>query len=387
MTTQTVGDSGVANAAVQQTKEIPIHNIWLLMLWSSVLYRDHTKYLRNQELAGSESDPEKVPNLIAEVLAYAVELRLKRNLSYAFRRRSDDLRRVRGRIDLLRTERFALLDKGLVACRFDELTVDTPPNRYVMAALTHLARRVGESNESAAKQLATRCRSASSALASAGVTRDPRLDEPQGRADATRQLRYYTNPEDRLMLAAAQLAFDLDIPTEDNGTNQVYAVRRDDVWLRALFEQAVAGFFEVVLNPQGWSVGHGKWIDWRYSHPSGGLSAILPRMQQDIVLEHLRDARRIVIDTKFTDITTPGFRRDESLRSGYIYQIYAYVRSQERDDDPASLNSTGILLHPAIDDDVDEWADIQRHQFRFATVNLNADSHTIRERLLDIVGA
>ncbi len=386
MTTQTAGDSGAAATSdnPQANGRIPINNIWLLMLWASVLYRDHTKHLRNQELAGSEEDPENIPNLIAEVLAYAVELRLKRNLSYAFRRRADDLRRVRGRIDLLRTERFALLDKGLVACRFDELTVDTPPNQYVMAALIHLARRVGQSNKNAAKQLSTRCRSAASALAAAGVTRDPRLDEPRGRADAARQLRYNTNPEDRLMLAAAQLAFDLDIPTEQDGTNQMYAVQRDDIWLRRLFEQAVAGFFRVALSPQGWRVHYREKIHWNYSSsPSKELQDILPSMEPDIMLNR-SDARRIVIDTKFTDITTPGWHRPETLRSGYIYQIYAYVRSQERNDDPASLNSTGVLLHPAIDDNVDESADIQGHRFRFMTVDLSKPSADIRDRLMAI---
>ena len=38
--------------------------------------------------------------------------------------------------------------------------------------------------------------------------------------------------------------------------------------------------------------------------------------------------RRIVIDTKFTSIVTAGWYREETLRSGYVYQIYAYLRSQ-----------------------------------------------------------
>ena len=54
-------------------------------------------------------------------------------------------------------------------------------------------------------------------------------------------------------------------------------------------------------------------------------------------------------------------------------------------DDPTTLDSTGVLLHPAIDLELDESALIQGHEIRFATVNLAADSTTIRNQLLRIV--
>lgn len=73
------------------------------------------------------------------------------------------------------------------------------------------------------------------------------------------------------------------------------------------------------------------------------------------------------------------------LKSGHIYQIYAYLRSQERPDDALSRTSTGVLLYPAIDACVDESATIQGHPIRFATVDLAADSPTIRRQLLRIV--
>ena len=71
-----------------------------------------------------------------------MERRLRRNLNSEFDRRVDDLTRVRGRIDSLRTERRQLLQQGRIACSFDELTTDTPRNRYVRAALNHLHRMV-----------------------------------------------------------------------------------------------------------------------------------------------------------------------------------------------------------------------------------------------------
>ena len=99
----------------------------------------------------AEDNPDEIPDLVAEILTRAVERRLRRNLSSEFHRREADLTRVRGRIDAFRTERRHLLQQGKIACSFDELTTDTPRNRYVRAALNHLYRLVN------GKELLRRC--------------------------------------------------------------------------------------------------------------------------------------------------------------------------------------------------------------------------------------
>ena len=106
-------------------------------------------------------------------------------------------------------------------------------------------------------------------------------------------------------------------------------------------------------------------------------------MRTDIILD-APDGRQLVIDTKFTSILTRGWHREESLKSGHIYQIYAYVRSQEQPENPAcpGNSASGMLLHPAIDRHVDESVMIQGHQIRFVTVDLSAKPESIRRALL-----
>ena len=65
--------------------------------------------------------------------------------------------------------------------------------------------------------------------------------------------------------------------------------------------------------------------------------------------------------------------------------MYAYLRSQEREADLLSLSSTGILLHPSVEESLDEFAVIQGHKIRFTTVDLAADSKTIRGQLTRVV--
>lgn len=350
---------------------IPIRNIWLLLLYASDIYRE----LPQARRVNLEDAPDDIPNLVAELLTHAVERRMRRNLSFGYQHRHADLNRVCGRIDLLRTERHQLLQQGKIACSFEELTIDTPRNRFVRAALLKLAKVVQT------PALTRRCRSVAASMEHAGVTGSVRYRgrrvmpfDRLGRLDA----------DDRQMLAAARLAFDLALPSEDIGVSQFSIPDRDEHWARRLFERAVGGFYAVVLSKQDWQVRRGNRINWTVKPHTPGLREILPSMQTDIVLEHRKSGRRIVIDTKFTSVIERGWHRDKSLKTEHIYQLYAYLRSQERTADPLSLNATGILLYPSVDGGVNEAGVIQGHEIRFVTVNLAANSRSIRDRLLEI---
>ena len=350
---------------------IPVRNIWLLLLYASQLYRE----LPASQRVALEYAPDDIPELVAEILANAVERRLRRNLSHDYRRRHADLNRVRGRLDLFRTERRQLLQRAWVACVFDELTIDTPRNRYVKAALLRLASVVNR------PELASRCRNLGARLERAGVQTE--LDPKRMRRDATLDNLGWTDAEERRMLAAARLALDLRIPTEQAGSVLLVIPDRDSNKGWKLYEDAVAGFYRVALSGCDWRVRPQSPISWPLGNPTPRLPDIMPGMIRDVVLE--RAGRRIVIDTKFTSILHKGEHGKETFKSGHIYQMYAYLRSQENAADPPSQDSTGVLLYPSLGVDYDESATIQGHRIRFATVDLAAETETIRKQLLRTV--
>ena len=344
---------------------IPVRNLWLLMLYASEFFRWHGK-----DRAGQEENPDDLPDLIAEVLAHAVAERQRRHLSLGYRTREAALNRVRGRIDLLATERRQLLARALVACRFGVLTIDTPRNRFVRAALETISRLVRR------QELAHRCRKLANDMKAMGVsglppTRRQMSTDRFGRHDA----------DDRYMVAAARLAFDLALPTEEAGAGALPLPDREEGWVRRLFERAVGGFCQVVLRPEGWRVHTGSTLKWQSEGKTAGIDDILPNMRTDIVLDHPSSGRRIVIDTKFTAMLKSGRYRDWTLRSGYLYQIYTYLRSQVGRGDPLADRAEGLLLHPSVGESVDEAAIIQGHRIRFATVDLAAPTPEIRARL------
>ena len=140
------------------------------------------------------------------------------------------LSRMRGRIALLRTERQRLLERGKIACRFDELTANTTRNCYVRTGLEVIAKVVRD------QELAHRCRSLATRLRRMGVVGAcPSRSEVSifrfGRHDA----------HDREMLEAARLAFDLALPTETAGMQHLPLPDREGLWIRKLFEKGIAG--------------------------------------------------------------------------------------------------------------------------------------------------
>ena len=357
-----------AHEGIGRIGRIPVRNLWLLMLYASDLFRDFEK-----AKVSVEDNPDDIPNLVAEMLCRRVERRIQRNLSYGYQSREAILGRVRGRIDLLNTERHRLLDRGKVACRFHELTINTARNRYVWAALEKISKSVDE-------KLARQCRSLAASLRRMGVTGEcPNRGEVSidrfGRHDA----------DDQPMVAAAHLAFNLALPTEASGAKLLSLPDREITWIRKLYEKGIAGFYNVVLSKGGWRVDAGKTIGWQIESKSPGIDKLLPSMRTDIILDHSDAGRRIVIDTKFNSVVTQGWYREETLRSGYIYQIYAYLRSQEGNGDLLAENASGLLLHPSVDDMVNEAVVIQNHEIRFATVDLGATAKEIRKHLLQVL--
>ncbi|PWF24438.1 5-methylcytosine-specific restriction endonuclease system specificity protein McrC [Ancrocorticia populi] len=343
-------------------------NIWLLMVYAS-----ESREAINRSEVLLDGNPDELVDVIAELLHGKVQIRLRRNLTPGYVRRNDELRRLRGRLDLLRTERKRLVAKGKVVCSYEELTVDTPRNRMIRFALDKVSLRV--SNE----QLATGCRSLAAQFNHLGVSAIPPsqseiVTDSFGRHDAG----------DREVVALARLALTMCIPTEQSGHNLIAEPDKADRWVRELFEKAVAGYYKVMLPSLGWLVKHHEHLKWPRDGQTTGFQGLLPGMETDITLRHQEAGRMIVIDTKFTSATTVDMYGSQRFKSGYLYQLYAYLRTQENQSNLAH-SASGVLLHPSVNELIDEAALVQGHIMRVATVDLNASAKQIRDRIRDVV--
>lgn len=347
---------------------IPVRNLWALLIYASDLARFLDRFDATAE------DDAELPDLLGRLLISVVERRLHRSLSRGYQAKENVLSRVRGRIDWLETQTDLLLRRGRIACRYGELTHDTPRNRLVRMALEAMQIRVSRGD------LAASCGRLARDLQLAGVS----ACRPS-RAEISRDQIGRHDDDDRMMVKVAELALDLVLPSETAGKGRLTRLDRDELLLRRIFEKAVAGFYRHELHGRdGWSVRPQATLRWQAELPTSGLMPLLPSMAADIVLQH-EQSRRIVLDTKFTSIITSRPYGGAGFKSAHLYQIYAYLRSQAGCGDLLAEQAEGILLHPALDRHLDEAVTIQGHRMRFVTVDLTSSTKEMRAALLDLV--
>ncbi|WP_276824547.1 5-methylcytosine restriction system specificity protein McrC [Mycolicibacterium mageritense] len=344
---------------------IPVRNLWLLMLYASKLFATNGRIR-----SGAEQHPDDLPDLVTEILVTAVDRRLQRHLSQTYVDRRESLTRVRGRIDVLRTESAQLLSRGRVACRFTELDVDNPRNQLLLAAL-----RVG-GGLAQSPELAHRCRQLAGMMGQIGVSAVVLSPDAADRIMLGRN-----DSDDTDAVNAARLLLRMNLPNEDTGFRHRMAPLRDVEEIRRLYEAAVRGLYRVAL-PQPWRVHAGETRHtWPVTESSGGAAAILPVMRTDVILES--PDRRIIVETKFADALKPNHYGVPKLSRDHMFQLYAYVQSQSGRDALAPTTE-GVLLYPVVGGELDEYVVIGGHRYRFLTVDLAGPAATIRRRLLSV---
>jgi len=346
------------------TAQIPLRNIWLLFLYAADLV--HFK----DQLKVTLESAKNLPELVARLLVHVVEQRLRRNLSKGYRPKHAVLPRVRGRIDMLQTATGQLLERGRIACSFEEHTMHTPRNRLVRAALDNLAICVEDA------EVVHACKSLSNALGRLGVG----ADRPS-RAEMAADQIGRNEAADLIMVNLARMVFEALIPSEQEGMTTAYKADTSPHLVRRLFEKAVANAMRIELEPQGWQVRAGRRLSWPINSASSKVMAYLPSMQTDIELTHHVQKRKVVIDTKFTHIFTATQYRDEVLKSGYLYQLYTYLRTQEDLVLETGWLSEGMLLHPQVGGVIDEHINLQGHRMRFKTIDLMCSAQELEIQL------
>ena len=351
---------------------IPVRNLWLLYLFASDLYES----LHVEERIRAERNPERLPELAALILCREGQRRLRRNLSVGYVGRHELVSAVRDRIDHLGTTRGGHLHRGKVLCNFTELTVDTPRNRYVAAALALAGRWF--LSAPAGVDVGRECLKVSAQFERAGVV----VGRPDPATPRRETFGHYDR-DDRRLLLAAQLVVDALIPSQASGTARVLALDYSDRVLRDLFEKAVRNLLRVHLPSWRPRVARMTW-------PSDGvLDPLFPGMKTDVTLDR-PDGSRLIVDTKFTSaLDAPSSHYGQRLKSAHLYQLYAYLRTQEDRGDLSAERAAGLLVYPSTHGSpaVDVSERMHGHVLRCATVDLAGEPQAIRTRILELVSA
>ncbi len=348
---------------------IPIRNLWhmLLYAWNEPPDSSYRK------IVGDEPGP-SLDALLAISLARLVQQRMRIGLGCDYIPIQRALRGIRGQIAIASTLGQRTIERGQVSCKFEEFSVNSPKNQIIRSTLNYLA-QVGNfgPEDAQAKELRHRIRWLVRALEG--------IDFIELRPDTIQRQKSHRGDHDyRLMLAICDFVYRKRIPTEQAGLVFRSGLERDRYVLHRLYQDFVANFYRYQLS--GWTVDPEKSLSWH----SLESNKYLPAMYPDLTIEEeAHDGRIIVLDTKFTAKSLIQNRwGKEIFDSSHLYQIYAYLRTQEHLSE-ARRRATGILLYPAIQDETSEMLSLQGHSVRVECVNLAANWHVIEQRLLEVV--
>ena len=232
--------------------------------------------------------------LFADTLFAAV----RRGLPHRYRVREDDLPLLRGKLDIRRQLARHSFRSDRLACRFDELSVDTPLNRVLKAAVARLA-------------LATRSAANARKLAELAARFEFVGDSSDPMRERVRLDR--TNNAFHRLHALACLFLTGDWQSTTTGSDEGIALLFP---MNDLFEKFVGRRMKVALSPRSVRLQHtGRYALSEKERP---LFALRP----DIVVDH-----NIVIDTKWKELNPdePTLGVDQAD----VYQMLAYARAYE----------------------------------------------------------
>lgn len=337
---------------------VPVRNLYYLLCYAwDALEEGRVVDVSKEEFGGP-------PDLLARVLESGTVHLLKRGLDRGYVTEFEETSCPRGKFDVSATVKAGLATRPRVFCHVDSLSYDVPHNRILRTTIGRL----------------TRCDSLDAGL------RD-RLFRVYRRLDGVREVALTPDVFGRVvlhrnnafygfLLQVCRFLYDNLLVDERTGTAKFRDFLRDDRAMARLFERFVRNFYR---REQDRFRVRSERIEWQGVECLPADRAFLPVMRTDVSLES--PSRKIVIDTKYYGSTLQARFGKETVHSGNLYQLYAYLRNLRLTESP-ERSVEGVLLYPTVGTSLDLAYVIQGQRLRVATVDLAAEWPSVHETLL-----
>ena len=357
------------NQNVQFTEYgIPIRNLWHMLL-----------YAWNEpplEIDWETQDVESAPSLdalLASILIRLMQGRMRIGLGRDYVNQHQTVGGVRGRVVFGESLKRNTFGRSEAVCEFPGYSANALQNQIIRSTLARLA-QTGQFGPEAgpANEVRSRLRHLSRALNGIDLIEvTPELIH--------RQLSLRNDRDYRLMLSICDFVLQRQMPSGSGGDSTVPEIDRDALILHNIYERFVANFYRIQLK--GWRVTAQKRLEWHAKETHENLPSMVP----DLVMQEQSSGQLIILDTKFTARSLVDNQWGRPVfDSSHLYQLYAYVKSQEHISEHHRA-ATGILLYPAVQHRLSEKIELQDHVMRIECIDLALPWQEIEEYLLGLV--
>jgi len=342
---------------------IPINNLYhmLCYAWDA---------LPQAKLLNLDTDDCKKPvDLFSKILIGGVNHLLRRGVEQGYQLHSEEMRSVRGRVDIYTSARRLLLSQGKALCQFDELTPNTLANQILKATLLKLTRtkKLDPGLKKNAVILSKKFNQVSDARLTAQLFRRVQLHGNN---------RFY-----KFILDVCELIFHEVLLNENTGQYEFRDFQREDnKALAALYEKFLLNFYR--KNQSKFNVKSER-LSWKAVSEQDQNLSLLPTMLTDLSFRSA--SKTIIMDAKFYSKTLQENYGTKKVSSNNLYQIFCYLKCIEHVSE-SDANAQGVLLYPTINQSLDVTYDIQGKSIRFVTVDLAKQWEQIENNLLLLIG-
>lgn len=348
---------------MKRDKSIFIKNIYYMLAYAfTALQQEDDAWIATEEF-------EDMHNLFAAILAKGIGRQLKQGLYRAYCDCKEELPVMHGKIDIPGTIKNKLGNRRLLTCVFDQLSENNLLNQILKATVILLLRHpavAAEYKDNLKKEL----------LFFSNVAL---IDPDSIKWSAIRFQR--NNLAYRILLGICQLIIEGKLLTTDAGEYKKPPFV-DDQSMSRLYEKFILEYY-VKEHPE--LTACASRIPWALDDGRGEL---LPVMQSDIMLENKAGDKVLIIDAKYYAHTLAENRFSaQTLHSGNLYQIFAYVKNQDKAMGAGEHTVSGMLLYAKTDEEVqpDNTYRMSGNKISVRTLDLNKEFGEIRKQLDAIV--
>ena len=313
------------------------------------------------EVASEEFD--HVQDLFAAILSKGVAQQLKQGLYREYIAKNETLSVMRGKLDIPGSIRNRIRQTRKLACEFDELSENNLFNQILKTTLHYLVKDDGVDSERKA------------ALKKILVFFDGiDLLEPSG--ILWNRLHYRrSNKSYELLLNVCYFVLAGMLQTTDKGEYKMTAF--SDEHMARLYEKFILEYY-CQRHPYLTEVRSAQ-VKWNLAGDTGdSMIRFLPVMQTDVFLR-LKE-KVLIIDAKYYGRTLQHQFDKYTLHSGNLYQIFTYVKNQDKDN---TGNVASLLLYAKTDEAVtpDCVFNLGGNWIGAKTLDLNTDFKVIAAQL------
>lgn len=340
-------------------KNILINNVYHMLS-----YAFQTLNQEQYEDVATESFDEMY-DLLAAILSKGIGLQIKQGLYREYVNQVEELKCLRGKIDMPGTIKRMLAYQRVLVCDFDELSDNNQMNQILKSTVLLLLRHAKvktEYKDDLKKRL----------LYFSNV------DTLELTGVKWSSIRFQRNNQTyRMLISICQLIAEGMLITTDKGDYRL-ASFVDEQRMCRLYEKFILEYYNKHFTDLTVSASQ---IPWDLDD---GVRTMLPVMQSDI---HLQKGNKVlIIDAKYYSHTTQIQYNKHTLYSDNLYQIFAYVKNRDYGFGEEEHQVSGMLLYGKTEENIqtDNVYQLHGNQITVKTLDLDQKFDIIAEQLNEI---